>query len=194
MGSKWPELLFFLNQLPVTSELVWSSEKLADHLGETLNAPENLFTEATQKHASESQVEVNCKWCEKCQEWSSISPGLWFPATRNTRDRSSHAHWPEVRCARVWLSMRGRGNPASLHHQHSTPEFLHKVLFAVIHSSSGDTTDWLKCIISVLNVYIMYRSNACSLYILIIICNPPLLWCIHVCLYGCTCVCMDSFI
>ena len=61
MGSKWPELLFFLNQLPVTSELFWSSEKLADHLGETLNAPENLFTEATQKHASESQVEVNCK-------------------------------------------------------------------------------------------------------------------------------------
>lgn len=53
------------------------------------------------------RVTVGCKlqvmW--KCQEWSSVSPGLWFPATRR-----SHAHWPEVWCVRGWLSMRGREN------------------------------------------------------------------------------------
>ena len=71
--------------------------------------------------------------------------------------------------------------PAS---SHATPEFLHKVLSAVVPPLSTQQIDrntstlFSMCISSC-------RWNACSLNILITICDPPLLSCIHVWMYLC---------
>ena len=181
---------FSPESVAVTSESFWSSEKLADHLDETLNAPENLFTEATQEHVSESQLDVNCKWCEKCQEWSSVSPGLWFPATRNTRDRSSHAHWPEVQCVRVWLSTRGRENPASLRHHMPPLSSCTKccLLLFLLCRHNRLTETHQPC-----SQCVYHRADEMHAHWIFLSQFVIHLY-FRVYMYGCTCVCMDSLI
>lgn len=94
-----------------------------------------------------------------------------------------------VVCQRLTFHERPR-EPAPLHHQHATPEFLHKALFAVVPPLSTQQMDWNTPTLFSACVHCADQMHAHWIFLSQFVTHLYF----RVYMYGCTCVRMDSLI